>query len=92
MGRWETRGGIPFNECKQSCDAWNVSSKLQPECQENFMEEVTSALIAKKSGVILDRGIVQSYQSKAEQHKVSESKASELNALVLSKPRVWTSS
>ena len=52
------------------------------------MEEVTSSLIAKESGVILDGGIVQSHQSKAEQQRVSENKASELNALALSKPRV----
>ena len=88
MRTWKTRGGTPFNECKQSCGAWNVSSKPQPECQENFMEEVTSSLIAKESGVILDGGIVQSHQSKAEQQRVSENKASELNALALSKPRV----
>ena len=76
----------------RAVDAWNVSSKPQPECQENFLEEVMSALIAKELGVILDRGMVQSHQSKAEQHKVSENKASELNALPLSKPQVWTSS
>ena len=75
----------------RAVDAWNVSSKPQPECQENFLEEVMSALIAKELGVILDRGMVRS-QSKAEQHKVSENKASELNALPLSKPQVWTSS
>lgn len=69
----------------RAVDAWNVSSKPQPECQENFLEEVTSALIAKELGVILDRGIVPSHQSKAKQHIVSENKASKLNALPLSK-------